>query len=229
MAEDPKIKTVVVDTFTAFQKNDVLTKWEKGKATQDDWKDYGVDIVVFVKKLTEMGVTVVGVVGYEGTGKSFGMKYLPTKTNVWFNADRKNATWKGGKEEYGTITAPSRYMKLPKSYDEVLNTIKAIKEQGLLDEEPVAFLLGHIEDYKSVNGQQRQRLKTLGKLANKMNVEDMFSMCYYTEVQREGLKTTYKFRTQNSGFDNCRSLEAQHDSYTIDNNYQTVIEAIENY
>ncbi len=34
-----KIKTIVVDTFTAFQKNEILEKWEKGKATNDDWKD----------------------------------------------------------------------------------------------------------------------------------------------------------------------------------------------
>ena len=31
-----KIKTIVVDTFTAFQKNEILEKWEKGKATNDD-------------------------------------------------------------------------------------------------------------------------------------------------------------------------------------------------
>jgi hypothetical protein len=37
--EKPKIQSIVVDTFTAFQKNEILAKWEKGAATQTDWRD----------------------------------------------------------------------------------------------------------------------------------------------------------------------------------------------
>lgn len=226
---DIKIKSIVVDTFTAFQKNEILEKWEKGKAQLDDWKDYGTDIVLFIRQLNAKGFTCVGVVGYEGSGKSFGMKALPSGTNVWFNADDKNATWKGGKEEYGTKNSPTRMMKLPKSYKEVIDVVDSIKQLNLLADEPIAFLLAHIEDYKSVGGQQRQRLKTMGKLANKMNIEDMFNICYYAEVKREGNVVNYTLRTQNSGFDNCRTLEGLHESLHIPNDFNKIIEAIDKY
>lgn len=226
---DIKIKSIVVDTFTAFQKNEILDKWEKGKATQDDWKDYGTDIVLFVRKLNELGFTCIGVLGYEGTGKSFGMKYLPTKTNVWFNADFKNPTWKGGKDEYGSVAEKTGYMQTPKTYAEVLKFIAAMKAGDKLEKNPVAFLIAHLEDYKSTDGKVRQRLKTLGKLANKINIEDMLNMCYYTEVTKEGEKVSYKLRTKNSGNDTCRTMEDLHDELYIDNNFQQIIEAIDKY
>lgn len=226
---DIKLKSIVVDTFTAFQKNEILDKWEKGKATNDDWKDYGTDITLFVRKLNERGFTNIGVIGYEGSGKSYGMKFLTPGSNLWFNADNKNPTWKGGKEEYGTISEPKRMMKLAKTYKEVLDTIDFGLSKDMFDKNPIAFLLAHIEDYKSVNGEQRQRLKTFGKLANKMNVEDMLNICYYTEVKREGDKVNYYLRTRNSGFDNCRTLEELHDSIYIDNNFQKIVEAVDSY
>ena len=224
-----KIKSIVVDTFTASQKNEILDKWEKGKATQDDWKDYGTDIVLFARKLNEAGFTCVGVLGYEGTGKSFGMKYLPSETNIWFNADSKNPTWKGGKEEYGTINDRTKFMRTPKTYAEVHSFIKVVKDAGKLDDNPIAFLIAHIEDYKSTDGKVRQKLKTLGKLANKINIEDMLNMCYYTEVTKEGEKISYKLRTKNSGNDTCRTMEDLHDELYIDNNFQQIVEAIEKY
>lgn len=223
------IKSIVVDTFTAFQKNEILSKWADGKAQLDDWKDYGTDIVVFTKALTSKGFTVVGVLGYEGTGKSYGMKFLPKESNMWFNVDGKNPTWKGGKEEYGTINNPTKYMKLPKNYADVLKVVDAGLEKKAFDPNPIAFFIAHIEDYKGAGGQQRQRLKTFGKLANKMNIEDMFNICYYTEVEPEGEKMKYRFRTQNSGFDTCRSMEELHDSLYIDNNFQLIVEAINKY
>jgi hypothetical protein len=39
MSEAPKIKSICVDTFTAFQKNEILEKWEKGTTSHADWKD----------------------------------------------------------------------------------------------------------------------------------------------------------------------------------------------
>ena len=37
----------------------------------------------------------------------------------------------------------------------------------MLSEQPVAFLVGHIEEYRTGNDEIRQRLKTLGSLASK--------------------------------------------------------------
>lgn len=229
MSENKLIKSIVIDTFTAFQKNEILEKWENGKANHDDWKDYGTDIVLFNERLTRKGFTLVGVVGYEGTGKSFGMKYLESETNIWFNVDRKNPTWKGGKEEYGTITVPTKFMSIPKTYKNVLDTIDMLKSKNLFVENPVAFLVGHVEDYKSAGGDSRQRLKTFGKVANKMNIEDKLTMCYYSEVRKEGDKVERYFRTQNSGWDTCRTNEGMHESLYIPNNYQTILDAIETF
>lgn len=227
--EIPKIKSICVDTFTGFQKNQVLEKWDKGKANHDDWRDFGTEIVLFIKQLRDRGFTIACILGYEGSGKSFGMKALPPKTNIWFNADDKESTYKGGNKEYGTRSKPTHYMKQPKTYDQVFEVIDKAKANGMLAERPVAFLLGHIEDFKSVDGKQRQRLKTLGKLTSKVNIEDMFEMCYYTEVSREGEKVIFKLRTQNSGADTCRSMESQHETIMIDNNFQLIIDSIENY
>lgn len=226
---EKKIKSISIDTFTAFQKNEILEKWEKGSTSHDNWKDYGVDIVMFLEDLIKRGFTLVGILGYEGTGKSFGMKTLTTGTNLWFNADAKNPTWKGGKEEYGTITSPSKMMRLPKKYSDVLKIIDSAKEKGLLDENPVAFLIAHIEDYKSAGGQQRQRLKTLGKLANKINIEDKLTMCYYTDVTKDGEKVTYTLRTQNSGNDTCRTMEELHNSMYIPNDFNLILDSISKY
>ena len=224
-----KIKSIVVDTFTAFQKNEILEKWEKGKAQLDDWKDYGTDIVLFARRINDLGFNCVAVLGYEGSGKSFGMKTLVPGTNLWYNADNKNPTWLGGKQEYGTKTQPTKYMVIPKTYDDVINHIKLLKSKDMFDENPIAFFLAHIEDYKSANGQQRQRLKTFGKLANKVNVEDMFNVCYYTDVRREGDKVNFQLRTQNNGWDTCRSNEGMHTTAYIPNDYKLIIDAIENY
>lgn len=229
MSDMPKIKSIVIDTFTAFQKNEILEKWEKGSTSHADWKDYGVDIVMFIEHLNRRGFTCVGVLGYEGTGKSFGMKTLPSKTNVWFNADNKNTTFKGGKEEYGTIVAPTRYMKQPRTYSDVISVVDSMQMTNLLDSEPVAFLIAHIEDYKAADGIVRQKLKTLGKLANKINIEDKLTMCYYTDVQAEGQSVKYKLRTQNSGSNTCRTMEDLHDSLYIDNDFNLIMDALKIY
>lgn len=224
-----QFKSIVVDTFTAFQKNEILQKWENGKANHDDWKDYGVDIVLFLENLIKRGFTLVGVLGYEGTGKSFGMKTLESGTNIWFNADRKNPTWKGGKEEYGIITAPKNIMQLPITYKNVLDVIDIALKGNAFVENRVAFLIAHIEDYKSTDGTIRQRLKTLGKLANKINIEDKLTMCYYTEVKKEGNKVSYNLRTQNSGNDTCRTNEGLHEDLYISNDFKLILDAIEQY
>jgi hypothetical protein len=178
--------------------------------------------------LSRLGFTLVGVLGYEGTGKSFGMKHLEKDTNIWYNVDNKPATWIGGKEQYGTKTNPTRYQVIPTSYNQVLNHINDVKSKGLFVNNPTAFLIGHIEDFKSAKGEQRQRLKTFGKVANKMNVEDKLTMCYYTEVKAGFEKPEYTLRISNSGFDTCRTNEGMHEG-SIPNNFQLILDAIEKF
>lgn len=225
-----KIRSIVVDTFTAFMKNEILEKWGagNGKVERDDWKDYGVEINLFIRELIKRGFTVVAVLGTEGTGKTFGQKFLPPKSNIWFNADDKNPTYKGGREEYGTKVKRTWYNVVPKTYDDVLKRVDYVINKGMLHESPVAFLLAHVEDYKS-GEKMKIRMKTMGSLAKKMNIEDLFEMCYYTEVVREGEKVKFQLRTQNNGLDTCRSMEQQHSSLLIDNNFQLIIDSIDKY
>jgi hypothetical protein len=228
--ETPKIRSIVVDTFTAFQKNEILRKWStaSGQAKHDDWKDYGVEINLFIQELSDRGFNIVGVLGTEGTGKSYGQKFLPPKSNIWFNADWKNPTYEGGRKEYGTRIKPTWYNYRPTTYSDVLERVDYVINKGMLDESPVAFLLGHIEDYKS-GDKVKQRLKTFGRLTNKFNIEDRLEMCYYTEVTREGDTVKYYLRTQNNGLDTCRSLEKQHNKLLIENNFQLIIDSIDMY
>jgi len=176
-----------------------------------------------------MGFTCIGVIGYEGTGKSFGMSTLQEGDCIWYNADKKNPTWKGGKEVFGTRNNPTRYQYVPEGYDDCIGHITELRSKGVFEDEPIAFLIGHVEDYKTSDGQVRQRLKTLGKLAKTMNIEDELNHCYYTEVKKEGNTVKYQFRTQNSGFDTCRSPQGLHNGLYINNDYAQIISDIENY
>jgi hypothetical protein len=224
------IRSIVIDTMTAFMKEDILQTWSGGKKiSHDDWKDYGVELLTFVDKIIKRGFTIVGVFGYEGTGKSAGMKGLETQTNLWFNLDNKNPTWRGGFQEYGSINEKKPFMSLSKSYQDVIQTIDLLKEAKRFDKEPVAFLLGHLEDYSSVNGEKRQRLKTFGRLSNKMNIEDMFTICLYTSIQMEGGMPQYKLATHNNGYNTARSYEGMFDESYIPNDFGYVINKIDDY
>ena len=164
-----KIKTVVIDTLNAIQNNQYMAMLDKKTmVTRDKWKDFGVDIYSFmVEDLQSMGFETVLVLGHEGTGKSFGVKYLEPETNIWFNCDRKNPTFKevefGGEKVsartvYGTKIKPTKFMTLPKTYDEITTYIKGVEKANLLDENRVAFIIAHLQDVKGPEGEVRYKL-----------------------------------------------------------------------
>lgn len=235
-----KIQTICVDTLNAIQNNQYMAMLDKKTmVTRDKWKDFGVDIYAFmVEDLQRLGFEVVLVLGYEGFGKSYGIKFLEPETNIWFNADRKNPTFKdvefgdtkvGARELYGTKNNPTKFMPMPKTYKDITTYIEGIKQGGLLAETPVAFLIGHIEDYKASEGEYRQRLKMLGNLASKMNIEGSVEYCLYANIIRNGQNIQYKLDTKNSGSNTARASEGAFDSKYIDNNFNTVYQAIINY
>lgn len=235
-----KIKTVVVDTLNAIQNNQYMGMLNRSTmVTRDKWRDFGVDIYAFmIDNLQRLGFEVVLILGYEGSGKSYGLKYLEPGTNIWYNADKKNPTFKdiihgdekfNARKVYGTKVKPTPYMVLPETYAEITAHLDSIDKQGLFAEDKVAFLVGHVEDYKSEGGDMRQRLKTLGSLASKMNIEGSVENCMYTKVTVVGDKVSYKLDTQNSGSNTARSLEGAFPSRYIDNNYQEIYDAIVNY
>lgn len=235
-----QIQTIVVDTLNAIQNNQYMSMLDKKTmVTRDKWKDFGVDIYAFmVEDLQKLGFETVLILGYEGSGKSYGVKYLEPETNVWFNADRKNPTFKdvefGGKatnarEIYGTKNKPTKFMPIPKTYQDITKYIESIKKANLLAEHPVAFLIAHVDDYKSSNGEIRQRLKTLGNLASKMNIEGSVEYCLYSKINAQGDKVEFKLDTKNSGANTARASEGAFKNRYIDNDFNEIYQSIINY
>jgi len=239
MSEKLKIKTIVVDTLNAVQNNQYMGKLDKRTmVTRDKWRDFGVDIYAFmVDDLQRLGFEVVLILGYEGSGKSFGIKYLQPGTNMWYNADKKNPTFKEvehngntyrARDVYGTKLKPTQYMIVPKTYKDITAHVESIEKAGLLAEKRVAFLIGHVEDYKS-DGDVRQRFKTLGSLSSKMNIEGSVENCFYTKLNVVGDRVEFKLDTLNSGTNTARALQDAFETRFIDNDFNMVYEAIINY
>ena len=87
-----KISTVCIDTLTQIQENQFML--DKKKPGHDKWKDYSQDIYKFILDLQELGFEIALIVGPPGVGKSTGMRNLPSKTNIWYNADNKNPVYR---------------------------------------------------------------------------------------------------------------------------------------
>lgn len=218
------IKTIVVDTLNGIQQDMYMTSIKK--ADHDKWMDYGKDIYSFVVDLQKRGFEIVEIPGYEGSGKSYGMKGLKKGTNIWYNCDNKNPTWEGGREEYGTKSNPTKYHIIPSGYSAILKHIDATIAGGFLDKNPIAFLTCHIEDYKS-GGEMRQRMKVLGQVATKMNIEGKMENVFYSKTVREGNQTKYYLSTKNNGYNTGRSNEGMFSEELIPNNFQLIVDALD--
>lgn len=215
-----KIRSICVDTLTGIMNEMYMTSVTK--ATHDKWRDWGQDIWKFNSDLQDLGFSTLLIIGEPGTGKSSGMRTLPADTNIWFNADNKNPVWIGGKKEYGSKVAPRiPYHIVPKTYADIINHIKVGLDKGMFEEERFAILTGHAEEYKQgVN--VRYRLKVLGNLATKMQLEGKFETVLYSKVTREGLDTKYMLETQNDGYNTVRSPQGMFEPI-IENDYQFVL------
>lgn len=234
-----KIQTIVVDTLNEIQNKQYIGLLDANTmVSRDKWKDFGVDIYMFMKHLQDLGFETILILGKEGTGKSFGIKHLEPGTNIWFNSDKKNPTFKevefGGKtyparKVYGTKNNPTKYMSIPSTYREIINYVEEVKKGGLLADVPVAFLIGHVEDYRLPEGEIGQKLKTLGGLATKMNIEGSVEYCLYSSIIVTGDKREFKFQTQNSGLNTARSSEKAFETDVINNDYNLIYQAIQNY
>jgi len=223
-----KIKSICVDTLTAIQDNQYASDIKK--PGHDQWRDYGVSIYDFITQLQSLGFDICLILGEPGSGKSSGMRTLPAGENVWYNADNKNPTWKGGREIYGKKHKPKApYHVIPKSYDEIIGHIKGGIEGGMFEEDKVAFITGHTETYKS-GFETRVRLKTLGKLANKMQIEGKLEVVCYAKVQKDAASGETKFllHTQNDGTNTARSNEGMLDG-VIENDYKLILDKMLSY
>ena len=221
-----KIRTICIDTLTGIQNEMYMTS--KKKPGHDQWADYGNGIWNLISVLQDKGFEIVLILGEPGTGKSTGMRTLPADTNIWFNADNKNPVWEGGKAEYGKKSAPRMpYHVVPKTYNDVIAHIEGGIQKEMFEEERYAILTGHLEDYKSGVSTKR-RMKILGKLATKMQLEGRLETVLYSEVKRDGDKTDYLLSTENDGTNTARSPMNLFEPM-IENDYNFVINKLMDY
>lgn len=222
-----KIRTVTIDTLTGIMNEMYMT--DSKKATHDKWADYGKGIWQLISDLQSLGFEIIMILGEPGTGKSSGMRTLPSKTNIWFNADNKNPVWIGGKEEYGKKHNPIMpYHLIPKTYEDIINHIKGGLEKGMFEEDRYAILTGHTEDYKTGNGETKRRLKVLGNLATKMQLEGKLETVLYSDVVKESGEAKYVLYTENDGYNTARSPMGLFEPI-IPNDYNFIIEKLLNY
>jgi hypothetical protein len=218
-----KVRSICIDTLTGIQ-NEIYMMDSK-KPGYDQWTDYGKDIWVLISKLQELGFEIILILGEPGTGKSSGMRTLPHNTNIWFNADNKNPVWVGGKEEYGKKSNPRLpYHIIPKNYSTIIDHIKEGLERDMFEEDRYAILTGHTEDYKT-GLEQKKRLKILGKLGTKMQLEGKLETVLYSDVRKNSGKTEYILTTENDGLNTARSPMNLFPP-VIENDYNAVIEKL---
>ncbi len=223
-----KYEVVIVDTLNQVQNNEYMDMLDKSTmVTRDKWRDFGVRIYMLYDFLKEQKVEVINVLGYEGSGKSYGIKALNPETTLWLHTDAKPITFKGGKQAYsrekGNYSEPDTYDKIEK-FIEMAN-----KNRLHPDKQLIVFVLAHIEDYKTEDGSMRKRLKILGNMATKMNIEGSVAHTYYTEVSYMGDKPEFKLNTLNTGYNTARSPEGLFETTLIDNNFKLIVDAIRNY
>jgi hypothetical protein len=221
-----KISTICIDTLTQIQENQFML--DKKKPGHDKWKDYSQDIYKFILDLQDLGFEIALIVGPPGVGKSTGMRNLPSKTNIWYNADNKNPVWEGGRAEYGKKVSPIEpYHVIPKSYKEIIEHIKEGLNRGMFEDDRYAILTGHTETYKE-GVDTRIRLKTLGNLANKMQIEGKLEQVFYANVEKDGDDLNYILETQNNGQNTARSPMGLFEG-KINNDYNFIVEKLKTY
>lgn len=189
---------------------------------------YGQDIYVFVSDLQELGFEIILILGEPGTGKSSGMRTLKPGTNIWFNADNKNPVWEGGTAEYGKKNSPKLpFHVVPDDYPAIITHIKMGLTKGMFEDVRYAFITGHTETFKAGND-TRERLKILGKLGTKMQLEGKMETVLYSRVEMESGKPVYVLETQNNGFNTARSPQNLFEG-KIENDYQLILDKLATY
>ena len=179
-------------------------------------------------ELQKLGFELILVVGPPGTGKSTGMRTLPTKTNIWFNVDKKNPVWEGGKTEYGRKDSPKGpFHMIPEVYSEMITHIKLGLEKGMFEDEKYAIITGHTENFKE-GAETRVRLKTLGNMNNKMQLEGKLETVFYSAVELENGEPKYILETQNNGYNTARSPMGLFEG-KIPNDYGFIIDKLLTY
>lgn len=220
------VNAIIIDTVNELQDNEYLENMRKqGKASFQQYIDLNVKLKVMVNDLKDLFDEVVLVIGGEGTGKSFGIKGLDPRRSIWFNTDRKPATFKGGRKNYKKEYR--NYFDDIKSYPELLDLLTKAKKICSEEEPVIVFLLGHLAKDPDTGA---MKLKTIGKFGEKLNIVGSVTNCYFTHLVPgpEG-KMQYLLDTTNDGTNVARCLEDLYPTKYIPNNFEYIRQSIADY
>ena len=227
---------VVIDTVNELQNAEYLSYIDPDTSdlmTQKKYANLGVKLKLFVDQAKKYrnpdnnGQAVL-ILGTEGTGKSYGIKYLDPKKTFWIHSDSKPATFKGA----------SNYKLKNKNYVETTdyNFAKLMLHKAYERRDSsvpfVIFFMGHLDIVDSKNSPEyKEQLKTVGAFAHKLNIEGAFSNCFKTVVEfnREEDRNNYFLDTQNNGHNTIRSQEDLFSGRFIPNNLEYIRQQIINY
>jgi hypothetical protein len=221
-----KFRNVVIDTINQIMNDQhvALMEAKNRGATYDEWRDFGVDLLDLYNYIKSLpNVVPVQVLGYEGSGKTVGASFLNPDETAYFNIDKKPLTFVGARKMYNL---EKKNYAILTGYKEVKDNLKAIS--GAAKTPLIVYMLGHIEDYKVKGDILRQRLKVLGKMATKYNIEGALSHTYYTHVDEDKKNTDptrYQLRTVSSN-DTARSPMGMWETEFIPNNLQLITDKI---
>ncbi len=226
-----RFRSIVVDTLNQLQIDQLMR--ESKKPNYDDWADYGKEImntIGYAKQLNPSDIYIILVLGKEGTGKTIGVKGLNAKETYYVNADKKPLSFPGWRKDYvkGKISEGGNYTDSIDNYEDIRNAITAVYNNRI-GEPFFIFFLAHVEDYKTVNGLVAQKLKTLGKVASKQNIEGSVIHTYYTDIDTNKTMTDssrYRFRVVTTGSDTARSPMGYYEDAYIPNNLQLIIDKV---
>lgn len=230
-----KFRSLAVDTVNGLQSTDYFNALSnKDKVSFDTWRDWSVELMQtmnFFKRLDPYNIYQILISGYEGSGKTTGLYYLNPEETAIANQDKKPLSFPGWQKKYkkGKISEGGNYRDDIDSYDMLRGYIEAVYENRKDSGPFVIFYLAHIEDFKSTNGIIRQRMKTLGNMATKHNIEGSVIHNYYTSIDTNKKLddlSRYQLSVQSDGYNTARSPMGYWTTPTIPNNFQAIIDRI---
>lgn len=218
--------SIIIDTLNALQNNSYVEYMkEKGNPNFDAWRDYGVELLDLYNFIKSQKGEIVQILGREGSGKTVGAYALNPLETLYLNADDKPLTFPDAHIMYNE---ERKNLKVPHDYEKVKGFIKAVVDNKLSPKAKgriTVFVLAHVDEFKS-GVSERERMRVLGKMATKLNIEGGVVHSYYTWVDPDMSKPDeerYKLLTRNSGYNTGRSPMKMWESDKIPNDFQLIL------